>query len=160
MTNLLESRLQRVEDQLAISDLRARYCHLLDEMRWTEFIDLFTEDGYFQGLSKISGKAALMDFFSVRVPTFHEKFWHFCTNDTLVLNGDMATGRTSMEFISVTDGVSYVSAGHYDDEIVRVGQEWKFKSRKITFYFYSPVAEGFTGNPPPIISLARSAATI
>ncbi|UUZ66491.1 nuclear transport factor 2 family protein (plasmid) [Polaromonas sp. P1-6] len=42
-----------------------------------------------------------------------------------------------MEFISVTDGVPYVAAGHYDDEMVRVGNDWKFKSRKITFYFYS-----------------------
>lgn len=143
-----EQRLRRIEDELAIGQLRARYCHLLDDMRWPEFVDLFTEDGIFEGLSKATGHAELMQFFSIEVPKIAERFWHFCSNGTVDIQGETATGRISMEYLSVSAGVSYISAGHYDDVLQRVNGEWKFKSRKITFYFYSRLADGFTGTPP------------
>lgn len=143
----LEDRLRAVEDQLAIADLRARYCHLLDERRWPEFIALFTEDGVFEGLSAVRGRAALTTFFSQRVPAMTEEFWHFCSNGTVVLDGDRATGRISMEYLSVMKGVSYVSAGHYDDEMVKQDGVWRFASRRITFYFLAPLHEGWAGRP-------------
>lgn len=148
MSTSLEARIQRIEDELEISQLRAHYCHLLDNKEWDAFVDLFTEDGVFQGLNKVEGKQQLMQFFSVDVPKIADHFWHFCTNGTIDIDGDEATGRISMEYISITNGVSYVSAGHYDDVCVRIDGKWKFKSRKITFYFYSPFSEGFTGSLP------------
>ena len=147
----LEDRILRIEDELAIGQLRARYCHLLDDMVWPEFIDLFTVDGEFEGLSKVKGHEALMAFFSQDVPKIAERFWHFCTNGTVEINGQRATGRISMEYISTTRGVSYVSAGHYDDVMVKVDGRWKFQSRRITFYFYSPLSEGYTGSPPDTV---------
>ena len=146
----IDERLQRVEDQLEIGQLRARYCHLLDEQRWDEFVDLFTEDGSFKGLAEVEGREALLAFFGKTVPTLGEGFWHFCTNGTVDLAGDTATGRISMEYLSVKDGVSYVSAGHYDDVLVRVGGRWKFRSRAITFYYFAPLSEGFVGRPPTL----------
>ncbi len=148
MNPTIEQRIQRIEDELAIGQLRARYCHLLDDMEWEPFVALFTDDGMFEGLNKVQGKDALMAFFSQDVPKVAQRFWHFCTNGTIDIDGDTATGRISMEYISVSDGVSYVSAGHYDDVCVRVDGQWKFQSRKISFYFYSPLSEGFTGTQP------------
>ena len=148
----LEERITRIEDELAIGQLRARYCHLLDDMQWPEFVDLFTPDGEFEGLSKVQGHAELMHFFSQDVPRIAERFWHFCTNGTVDINGHTATGRISMEYISITHGVSYVSAGHYDDVMVKEDGRWRFKSRKITFYFYSSMSEGFTGAAPGSVS--------
>lgn len=148
MDPTLEQRVQRIEDELAIGQLRARYCHLLDDRQWDAFIDLFTEDGVFEGLARVQGRESLMRFFSQDVPRVAEAFWHFCTNGTIEIDGDVATGRISMEYISVTGGVSYVSAGHYDDVCVRENGVWKFQSRRITFYFYSPMTDGFTGTPP------------
>lgn len=148
MGTTIEQRIQRIEDELAIGQLRARYCHLLDDMEWEPFVALFTDDGIFEGLNKVQGKEALMAFFSQDVPKVAQRFWHFCTNGTIAIDGDTATGRISMEYISVTDGVSYVSAGHYDDVCVRENGQWKFQSRKISFYFYSPLSEGFTGQQP------------
>ncbi|MDD2179281.1 nuclear transport factor 2 family protein [Acidovorax sp. D2M1] len=147
-----EARIVRIEDELAIGQLRARYCHFLDDMDWPAFIALFTPDGVFEGLSKVQGREALMRFFSLEVPKIAERFWHFCTNGTVAIDGDRAVGRISMEYISTTQGQSYVSAGHYDDVMVKVDGEWKFVSRKITFYFYSPLSEGFTGSPPLTVS--------
>ncbi|MCK8783201.1 nuclear transport factor 2 family protein [Roseomonas sp. NAR14] len=145
----LEARIRRIEDELEIGQLRARYCHLLDDRRWDAFVDLFTEDGSFTGLEAVTGHAALMEFFSRRVPALAEQFWHFCTNGTVEIAGDTATGRISMEYLSVTQGVSYVSAGHYDDVMVRTAGGWRFRSRRITFYYLSPLSEGWTGGRVP-----------
>lgn len=145
-----EQRLRRLEDVDAINQLRARYCHLLDERAWDEFVDLFTPDGSFRGLAEANGHDELKTFFGKTVPRLGEGFWHFCTNGTIDVDGDRATGRISMEYLSVKQGVSYVSAGHYDDVLVRVGDQWKFKSRDLTFYYFAPLTEGFVGRPQAI----------
>lgn len=143
----IEARLRAVEDQLAIADLRARYCHLLDGRRWEEFVGLFTPEGVFDGLSAVRGRAALLEFFGRQVPAMTEEFWHFCSNGTVELDGDRATGRISMEYLSVMNGVSYISAGHYEDEMVRQDGAWRFAARRITFYFLAPLHEGWAGRP-------------
>jgi hypothetical protein len=145
----LEDRIQRIEDELAIGQLRARYCHLLDDRDWPAFIDLFTADGLFQGLEAVQGHAALMEFFSRRVPKLAQDFWHFCTNGTVEIDGDTARGRITLEYLSVSDGVSYVSAGHYDDVMVRQDGRWRFRSRIITFYYLAPLSRGWAGRPFP-----------
>ncbi len=144
----IEDRLRRLEDQFAISQLRARYCHLLDDRKWTEFVALFTKDGAFSGLESVRGHAALLEFFT-RFGQATPDFWHFCTNETVNLDGDTATGRVTLEYLSAADGISYVSAGHYDDVMQRVDGEWKFKSRTITFYYLSPLSQGWAGRPFP-----------
>lgn len=143
--NTIEERLKLVEDQLEISQLRAHYCHLLDSRRWDEFVDLFTSDGVFEGLETVRGHDEIRAFFGERVPQLAEDFWHFCTNGTVEISGDTATGRISMEYLSVTKGISFASAGHYDDVLRRVDGRWRFASRTITFYFLSPLSEGWTG---------------
>ncbi|KAA2212342.1 nuclear transport factor 2 family protein [Teichococcus oryzae] len=145
----LEQRIQRIEDELAIGQLRARYCHLLDDRDWPAFVELFTPDGVFQGLEAVRGHAALMEFFSQRVPKLAEDFWHFCTNGTVEIDGDTARGRITLEYLSATNGVSHVSAGHYDDVMVRQGGRWRFQSRVITFYYLAPLSQGWAGRPFP-----------
>jgi SnoaL-like domain len=149
----LEERLRRVEDELAIGQLRARYCHLLDDRDWPAFVDLFTEDGIFQGLKAVQGREALLQFFGTDFPKTTEAFWHFCTNATVEIDGDRATGRITLEYLSRIGGVSYAAAGHYDDVMVRVDSRWRFRSRVITFYFFGPLSDGWTGQP---ISLQES----
>lgn len=145
--NDFEQRLRRIEDRQAIAELRAYYCHVLDDRNWEQLAQLFTEDGEFQGLAHVTGRAAILRFFRDTVSTIAEGFWHFCTNATVSLDGDRATGRISMQYLSVKKGVSYVSAGHYDDELRREGDIWRFRKRKITFYYFAPLSEGFTGRP-------------
>ncbi len=146
----IEERLRRLEDIDAINQLRARYCHLLDERAWDAFIDLFTPDATFKGLAEASGHDELRIFFGETVPRLGEGFWHFCTNATVDVAGDEATGRVSMEYLSVKSGISYVAAGHYDDHLVRLDSGWKFKSRHLTFYYFAPLEKGFIGRPQKI----------
>lgn len=145
--NNLEKRIQLLEDRAKITQLRAHYCHVLDDRNWEELSSLFTEDGEFQGLAHVVGRAGIFRFFSETVSNIAEGFWHFCTNPTLHIEGAQATGRISMQYLSLKDGRSYVSAGHYDDTLQRINGEWKFKKRKITFYYYSTLDKGFVGQP-------------
>lgn len=144
----LEDRIRRLEDEQAISQVRAHYCHLLDERRWDEFVALFTEDGRFSGLEAVQGRPAIRAFFERFAATTPE-YYHFCTNGTIAIDGDSATGRITLEYLSAVDGVSYVSAGHYDDVLQRVDGQWLFRSRTITFYYLAPLAEGWAGRPFP-----------
>lgn len=143
----IETRLKAVEDRQAIAQLRGEYCHVLDDRNWDVLADLFTEDGEFDGLARVQGRAAIHKFFSTTVENLAEGFWHFCTNGTIHLDGDRATGRISMQYLSRKKGISYVSAGHYDDQFQRINGRWHFARRRITFYYFAPLAEGFTGTP-------------
>jgi hypothetical protein len=145
----VEERLKLVEDQLEIQQLRARYCHLMDDRKWDEFVLLFTEDGLFQGLEAVRGRANLREFFGVTFPAMAEDFYHFCSNGTVTVDGDNATGRITLQYLSVVGGQSYVSAGHYDDTLVRIDGQWKFAARILTFYFLSPLSAGWAGRPFP-----------
>ncbi|WP_336461919.1 nuclear transport factor 2 family protein [Frigidibacter sp. MR17.24] len=143
----LAARIRALEDRAEIAELRAQYCHVLDDRDWDGLAALFTEDGEFEGLAHAVGRTEVHRFFSETVARLGEGYWHFCTNPTLTLDGDRATGRISMEYLSVTGGVSYVSAGHYVDTLLRVDGRWKFRKRKISFYYFAPLAQGFTGRP-------------
>ncbi|PZQ46361.1 MAG: nuclear transport factor 2 family protein [Rhodovulum sulfidophilum] len=143
----IERRLRALEDHQQIAQLRARYCHVLDDRDWPALAALFTEDGEFHGLASAIGRAGILAFFGGTVDRLAEGFWHFCSNPTVDLAGDTATGRISMQYLSVKQGVSYVSAGHYDDVFRREGGVWRFARRRITFYYYAPLSEGFVGAP-------------
>jgi hypothetical protein len=71
-TPTIEDRLRRLEDIDAVTQLRARYWHLLDERRGEEFVDLFTPDGLFVGLTEAKGREELMIFFGSTVPRLGE----------------------------------------------------------------------------------------
>ena len=141
----VEERLKLVEDQLEIQQVRARYCHFMDDRKWDDFVLLFTEDGLFQGLEAVRGRANLRKFFGETFPAMAEDFYHFCSNGTVTVDGDTAKGRITLQYLSVVNGQSYVSAGHYDDALVRVDGQWKFAARLLTFYFLSPLSEGWRG---------------
>lgn len=42
-------------------------------------------------------------------------------------------------------GNRYVCVGHYDEVLVKQEGEWKFRSRKVIFYYFVPLTEGWAG---------------
>ncbi len=143
----LEQRLRLIEDDLAIRQLRAQYCTLLDEGRVSEVVDLFTSDGYFQGLGVAQGHAGLADFFTNHVPFMAEDFWHFIGNETIDLDGDTAKGRSSLQYWASKEGVSHIGAGHYEETFRRVDGKWKFATKIVVLDFLGPLSEGWAGRP-------------
>ena len=118
------------EDQLAIMDLSARYCHATDSHNAEAWADTFTADGAIeapQGTSQ--GREALIQF-SQGVNTGMPTVRHHVSNLVICGEGDSATMSSYLNLIN-TDGNATVFTAIYEDEIVRVGDEWKFARRKI-----------------------------
>ena len=123
-------------DKDAIRELLARYCFLLDDYKLKEFAALFTGDG--EWISR-NGKAAGPDAIErllrglVPEPAPGKRRKHFTTNIIIDLAGDRAT--VASNFLVVRDseaGPAIAVAGTYDDIVVRTGEGWKFKSRRLS----------------------------
>ena len=139
-----EARLKRVEDQLAIRDLRYRYCHYVDQEQWQLAADMFTEDGEFVGIETASGREAVKGWFSRSVPGAMKKAWHLVHNDFVDIEGDKAHGFVAFDFYFIDlEGNAMHGVGRYEDEIVRTDQGWKFKKRTVHFDFIVPWKQGF-----------------
>ena len=137
--NSSEDRLQSLEDIEAIRRLKAAYCAACDDDHDGEAVaELFIEDGIWQQTGKIGsagtepkvGKRAIAEFmFSLRSAGFIRHSAHMVTNPVINISGDEAEG--SWRFImlySHTDGSFFRIIGHYEDQYVRIGERWYFRS--------------------------------
>jgi hypothetical protein len=67
----------------------------------------------------------------------------FVHNHVIELEGDTATGTCYLDLRAVVDGKSMIGSGSYEDRYVRVGDGWKFRSRKLTMLYFVPLSEGW-----------------
>jgi hypothetical protein len=140
----LEARIRRLEDIHEIGQLRARYCQFLDDGRWDELAELFTEDGTFAGVATARGRPALRTFFAELQKGPLSAWWHFSSNETVTVEGDRARGETWLDQPCVIEGQAHIAAGRYSDDMVRGGDgRWRFRERRVTFFWWGPLAEGW-----------------
>ena len=140
----LEARVKRLEDLHEIGQLRAHYCQYLDDGRWDDLADLFTEDGSFVGLSTATGREALRTFFADLQTGPLTAWWNFISTETFQLDGYRATGETWLDQPCVVDGLPHIAAGRYADRMRRCPDgRWRFDERKVTFFFWSPAQSGW-----------------
>lgn len=139
----LVSRIQRLEDIHAITQLRARYCQALDDGLWEDLADTFTPDGAFVGLSTARGREEMLDFFPSLNASTVTSWWHFSSNETVEIDGDSAHGTTWLLQPCVVDGESQLAAGRYEDAMVRTADGWRFQERKVSFFFWSSLESGW-----------------
>jgi hypothetical protein len=144
----LEERVRRIEDQLAISALRARYCHLADDGRWEDVASLFDDNAEFVALSRSKGRDAILAYLRT-LPDAMDEWWHVTHNETLELDGDRANGRAYFDAPCVVGGVPHLCAGRYDDEFVRCDGRWLFARRAMTFFYLTPLSEGWREGAVP-----------
>jgi hypothetical protein len=144
MTDDVTARLQRLEDLHALQQLRARYCQYLDDGRWEELAELFTDDGAFVGLSTARGRPELRTFFAGLQEGSLTSWWHFSSNETLDLDGDEATGQTWLLQPCVVEGQSQLAAGRYTDRMVGgVDGRWRFAERRVRFFWWADLQRGW-----------------
>ncbi|WP_432790450.1 nuclear transport factor 2 family protein [Brevibacterium sp. K11IcPPYGO002] len=156
-TLTLEERITRLEDIHEIGQLRARYCQALDDGRWEDLADTFTDDGAFVGLSTARGRAEMLEFFPQLNSSTVTSWWHFSSNETVELDGDSATGTTWLLQPCVVDGESQIAAGRYEDTMVRTAHGWRFQERRVSFFFWSSLESGWDAarfSFPPAVDAA------
>ncbi len=134
----LETRIQRLDDRMAIEQLLMEYGRAVDNRDFAAFAALFTDDGEWKGaqgayrgpkqiqesMEKIfTAPAAAAD-----IPK--GKNFHLLTNVIINLQGDHATASSKFVFYKMNGAKPEAAvAGRYEDKLVRVGGAWKFKQR-------------------------------
>ena len=131
--------LQELRDRAAIHRLLLDYGRTIDERDFEAFGNLFTADGeYGGGASMAVGPQEIAErmrsTFEANTLGFADPNFHVFFNETIQLMGDTAQA-SSMSFYVVPgeDGLPQIALmAAYRDELVRVGDEWKFRRREVT----------------------------
>jgi hypothetical protein len=154
----LEARIQRLEDAEAIRTLDALYCRLLDDGDWPGLVELFTPDGSFDGLRRVTGHPALLAFFGALADGGLTAFWHHVSNLEIDVQGDAASVRSLLWQPCVVDGVPHVAAGRYADRLMRTGEGWRYELKQVRFFYWAPLTDGWDQHRFTLAS-ARAART-
>ncbi|GMK47460.1 bile-acid 7-alpha-dehydratase [Paenibacillus glycanilyticus] len=142
----LEEKLQRFEDIEQIKQLKARYFRFVDEKKWTEFGELFTEDvkifAQGQDFSAGGGKAygKMIGDLVGKAPTVH----HGHMPEIEMIDKDNAKAIWSMEdLLTFPDGKDaypgHNGYGQYRETYRRVDGVWKISSTELTRFRMDPL---------------------
>jgi hypothetical protein len=125
-----------LEEKEAIRDLLSTYCFHLDGGELDKWLELFTEDGCFDvgPLGKAQGRPAISVFLSrIRMTTSKvHGIKHYTLNSIITVSG--AEARANSYVLVVRDNdqkVNTALAGRYEDLLVKQGDQWRFKVRKV-----------------------------
>ena len=131
-----EARLQRLEDRSAIQELLVTYGRMLDQRDLVGYSKLFAADGVWEGgIGIATGPAQIYEMltkvFSRVPPGQYGGNFHVMSSFSINVDGNVATSWSRWTwFIEGADGKPAAQrSGHYEDQLVKVGGEWKFKHR-------------------------------
>lgn len=154
MSEGLEGRLRRLEDERAITNTLYTYGHTLDYDDEEGFLDCWTEDALlvWPGPGELKGRAAIAAGFRAHThaPAFYHK--HLVIAPLIRIDGDRATVDSMFVRVDPYDGLPGVRAfGRYRDVLVRCEDgRWRIKERR-------PEIEAFRKGDVPAAASARMA---
>ena len=122
-----------IEDKEAIRELFSEYCFRMDEFRFDELGQLFTEDGdWIAPYARAHGPAEIAALMARNIPA-EPRRKHFIMNSLIRLDGDRASARTSYLVVLQATGGGLVPsvAGTYEDVLVRTTAGWRFRERRL-----------------------------
>ena len=122
-------------DWLAICDLKARYCRMLDTKDWAGYADVFTEDVVLDttaaGGPRYEGRAVAVT--GVRAAVERAITTHHVHSPEISVNGDEAHAIWAMQDRNIwPEGRSLLGFGHYHERYVRCGSQWKIAESRLT----------------------------
>ena len=132
----LEAAVRNLADEAAIRDLARRYAHCVWQKDAAGAIALFAEDAEMDTGDRppIRGRAALLKAYDAMFAS--SELRPMVHNHVIDLDGDDATGACYLDLRAVIDGKDMTGAGYYQDRYVRIGETWKFQSRKLTMCYF------------------------
>jgi uncharacterized protein (TIGR02246 family) len=134
--------LRELADREAIRELSDRYCDCVWRKDFDGLVNLFIEDGTFivEGLEVKAvshGRSELKKVYEKAIAQMNPRpFIH--THVVDLLGEDRATGRCYAEVYSARFGMQRVGLGYYEDEYTKIGDKWKFVSRR---YFLEEIGK-------------------
>lgn len=134
MAKNIEQIVLELADRDAIRDLPIKYCDCVWRNDVTGIVDLFADDGAFitkgrKREHRAEGRSALLKLYGGLTagdmtprPYIH--------NHVVDLKGSgQAVGRCYVELRDAKKDFHWAGSGFYEDEYVKLGDGWKFKSR-------------------------------
>ena len=127
-----------LEEKDAIHETIAEYCFHFDGGEFDKWVDLFTDDGVFDAgrLGVQKGKDALRAFLkNIRLTNGSPMVKHCVMNEVIKVNGNEATAKSYIVLVRAKGEGALVNglAGRYEDQLVKQGDRWLFKNRKVHF---------------------------
>ncbi|GGA37174.1 nuclear transport factor 2 family protein [Sphingomonas psychrolutea] len=125
-----------IADRIAICELKARYCRLLDTKQWDAWTEVFTENCVLDtseagGPPPIHGRDAAVA--SVRAFIEAARTVHHVHTPEIDIDGDTAQGIWAMQDRVVFDaGHSLTGYGHYTDRYAKSDGTWRIAESKLT----------------------------
>lgn len=121
-------------DWLAIANLKAAYCRLLDTKDWQGWGNLFTEDVVVDvtdsGGGVMRGRAELVA--SVSGSLASAKTAHQVHFPEITIDGDEATAIWAMQDRVEWEGRALTGYGHYHERYVRRDGRWWIAEQRLT----------------------------
>ncbi|WP_052223314.1 nuclear transport factor 2 family protein [Novosphingobium malaysiense] len=121
-------------DWLAICNLKAAYCRLLDTKDWEGWRELFTEDCVVDtrpsGGTLEEGRDRFVDM--VRQSLSDAKTAHQIHSPQITVEGDSAEVVWAMQDRVVKDEFALTGYGHYHETCVRTAEGWKIARQTLT----------------------------
>ena len=158
MSKSVEERMQILEDIESIKRLKASYCYWADAgtagdaSGMDELIDHFTDDepwADFGPFGVHKGKEAVGAFYREVVVSTLSYSAHMVANPIIDVEGSKAKGRWYVDVPCTLRGaeIPLWLQAKYDEEYVKEGGKWKWKSITCAFDFVTPIDEGWVKTP-------------
>ena len=135
---------QNLEEIEQIKQLKARYFRCVDQKRWDEWNTLFTEDvvAVYQGVPGANKSAGLIENRCTGRANLVAMASRFLSKGTSVHHGHMpeialtspttARGIWAMVDYLLFPKFTFKGYGHYDEDYVKEGGQWKIKRILLT----------------------------
>lgn len=122
-------------DWLAITNLKARYCRMLDAKDWEGFAALLKADVIIDtsaaGGPRFEGREVAVS--SIRASIGKAKTAHQIHAPEIEIDGNSATGIWAMQDrLTWPDGRKLTGYGHYHEHYVSDGGDWKIAQSRLT----------------------------
>ena len=139
----------RLQSRAEIADLIIRYCQLFDDQDWTEFEKLWTDDASFSVENQtFEGKSNVMEFLSKCLPAGYVSK-HMISQPLISVSDNFQCATAKTDVVWVAADFTNAIVGRYEDVIVNVEGQWRFRTRRETPV---PYREG----PVPMSEAAQS----